>query len=349
MIYLYTLPETGFIWEYDRLVVLCNSVAEESAEFEMELRVGSVLVTGGTFRLHGGRLELTGLAGPLTDAFDLELGRLAAAGHAGRFLSLVYTVTVSGTVSEHTMHLCRIPLEQDFAAFTSSRFLTAAVKEKRVWPDSPEYVSLYVGEADTGGKLTAVLLLASGRDVYTREVDVRPLGSAGVLTTPVRFSRYVLHGETLIGATLRAGRRELRYVFASRRPSCVLEFRNSWGCPEVMPFFAPGEEETAMEYSRSAYDGVYHPLDAGEEYAVTLRTGFLTADMQRLFTDACRSRSLRLGGREVVALEGENRRGLWDEALPSGTLRVRYASRQSVLGGQAPARVFDETFDETFE
>lgn len=199
-------------------------------------------------------------------------------------------------------------------------------------------------------------------DGTTRTVDLLPTGGnekyRTIDTSPDQFAT---DGKTLSGYTVNAGQRSQEYDIDFTEPDCapILIFVNSFGVEELC--YCTGTHAVAPQYKRQSMfiDGLLRNYDIIETRTFKADTGVLTTAEANWWDDLFRSRLVHVVniyqgvatvGKEVVITDSKSEMTNDDAELPRFTFSYQYAQRnQNVLQLERAGRIFDNTFDTTFE
>lgn len=197
-----------------------------------------------------------------------------------------------------------------------------------------------------GTELTFTPPKVQGNDKYTT-IDVSP-------------DRFASEGRLLLSFTVSAGERQQRFIMDLEEPDCapVLIFENSFGCEELI--YCTGTHKVAPSYKRSNtfIDGKFRNYEIVEERTFKADTGYLNTAMANWLDDLFRSQMVRVVnfydgqpdvGKEVTLSDSKSEMSNDDDEMPRFTFSYRYSQRnQNVVDLQRAGRIFDNTFDNTF-
>lgn len=275
------------------------------------------------------------------------------------------TVTVteefegSATVDKQTMTATVVYCAADFgissaASFLEEHFLSILMGDKVTAPGRLEYLH-YIGDgtaaatAEYSDGSTAVFTLSAvaGTDRF-KTVDASP-------------SQFTATNKKLVAYTVTAGLRAQRFTIDFDTPDCapVLLFSNSFGCDELV--YCTGTHTVSPEFSReSAYFNRirrnYH-IEENREFKAD--TGILNMPMANWLDDLFRSERVSIVnfydgvpvvGKDVVITDSKSEYTNDPGSLPRFTFTYTYAQRNhNVIDLRRGGRIFDNTFDNTFE
>lgn len=161
---------------------------------------------------------------------------------------------------------------------------------------------------------------------------------------------------TLFAYTVTVGLRTQEYETDMRYPVCdpVLLFTNSFGCQEL--FYCTGTKKTSPEYERktAVIGGYTRNYRIKETRKFEADTGVIPPALSEFCEDMLRSPRVYLytdnsQGKEVTLSDSKSDRTNETDALLEYTFTYRYAQRmQNVVRFSATGKIFDTTFDDTF-
>lgn len=238
--------------------------------------------------------------------------------------------------------------------FIDTHYLTLLEGEKVTSLHRLEYLH-YIGTDkaevtayyDDGTNKSFSILPVAGNDRYT--------------TLDVSAEQFAMAGKTLLCYDVQAGKRTFRFTIDFAEPDCapVLVFDNSFGVEELI--YCTGTHTIAPSYKREqAYIG-----KTQRNYAITetrvfkADTGILSFAMANWVDELFRSMSVRIVtfkngnpnvGKEVIITDSKSEYDNKPTSLPRFSFSYQYAQRNhNVLNLERVGRIFDNTFDNTFE
>lgn len=248
---------------------------------------------------------------------------------------------------------CTADIASGASNFCKTHFLTILLGEKITSMGRLEYLH-YLG-ADSAS------CTAEYSDGTTATFTPTTIGGSGTYKTiDVSPESFTSEGKTLTAYTVTAGSRSARFVMDLSNPDCapILIFVNSFGCEELA--YCTGTHKLAPEYTRStAYiSGLQKNYDIAEKRKFTADTGIMNEAMANWFDDIFRSSYVRIVniydgtatvGKELLITESKSERTNDTDELPEFTFTYQYAQKnQNVLDLKRAGRIFDNTFDYTF-
>lgn len=241
----------------------------------------------------------------------------------------------------------------DCSTFLTTHFLTLLEGHKTTYMGRLEYLH-YMGKdtatvtAHYSDKTTKLFTAPAtgGNDLYTT-IDVSP-------------SRFEAEGTDLLYYVVEAGSRSITFIIDSeeRDVAPTLLFTNSFGCQELI--YCTGKHEVDPQYTRdTAYmGGIRVNYRITEQRTFNADTGYLGTDMANWADDLFRSDEVYLVnfiggvakvGKRVTLSDSKSKRDNLRDSVPRFTFSYTYAQRQhNVLDLQRAGRIFDNTFDNTF-
>lgn len=197
---------------------------------------------------------------------------------------------------------------------------------------------------DTTDTFTA--LVTGGSDSYTH-LNVSP-------------SQYVATGKTLLSYTVTAGSRQQVYHVMADQPDTapIFCFVNSFGVEEMVYFTGLHEVDPSYERKQTRIGRMLQTFKLTETRNFTGDSGPLTPAMADWIDDLLRSDEIRIcnviagvvrPGKEVVISDSKSHRTNDHAELPRISVTYQYAQRNhNVMQLQRAGRIFDNTFDDTF-
>lgn len=185
-------------------------------------------------------------------------------------------------------------------------------------------------------------------------------GNSKYTTIDVSPDRFNIEEKSLVAYTVTAGSRSQYYEIDFSCPDCapILLFTNSFGVQELA--YCTGTHKVAPEYKRNSalISGKLRNYSIEETRTFKANTGIMNFDMANWFDDVFRSNEIYIVniidgtpivGREVTVTDSKSEYGNDDDEQPRFTFSYRYAQlNQNVLQLNRSGRIFDNTFDNTF-
>lgn len=272
-------------------------------------------------------------------------------------MQLRITMTEDETTASQTLKCqvvyCEADLPTTCADWISNRFLTILDGIKRTAIGRLEYLH-YIGTEAA----TATALYSDGT---TKQFDVTAVGGNGNYTTiDVSPSNFITEGKTLAEYSVTAGNRRQQYRMDFDKPDCapILIFTNSFGVEEL--FYCTGTHTKAPTFKReSAYiNGKNKNYNIIETRTFKADTGILNEAEAFWFGEVLRSDYVRIVtfrnghpniGKEIVLTDSKSEQNNNPDELIRFTFSYQYAQKnQNVVDEQREGRIFDNTFDYTF-
>lgn len=261
--------------------------------------------------------------------------------------------TQSGTA---TVLFSRVDVGVSAQEFYGSYFLTILQGPKLTAMGRLELLWYYGSESATvtaeytdGTTATMAAVMATETSEYSC-IDASP-------------DHYVQAGKELSCYTVTAGNRSQRFDIDFLRPDCapILEFYNSFGVWELI--YCTGTHKVSPSYKRETarIGGMLRTYKTEETRHFEGDTGILTPAMAAWADELFRSGEVyvvnvyggdvsnRDAGKDVVITESKSELSNEDDDLPHFSFTYQYAQRiHNVLQLQRVGRIFDNTFDHTF-
>lgn len=271
---------------------------------------------------------------------------------------LVCSVTITADADAYTMQalfsMADVGIDAD--EFYGSHFLSILMGTKVTARGRRELVWMYGSDAAS--------VTAEYDDGTTRSFAVSPVGGSDTYTClDVSPGTFTASGKTLVAYTVTAGSRSQRFEMDLSEPDCapILEFYNSFGVWEMI--YCTGAHKVTPDYKRSAtrIGGMLRNYHIEETRTFKADTGFLGRAMANWADDLFRSPEVyvvnvengsvvsRDSGKEVVITDSKSDNSNEDDFTPRFTFSYQYSQRiQNVLQLSRVGRIFDNTFDQTF-
>ena len=284
-----------------------------------------------------------------------DLGELLEP-YARKQLVCSVSISAGGTTSTCTVLYAMVDVGISASEFYSSYFLsilmgtkiTAAGRRELLWFYGSGSASVTAEYAD-GTRESFSANAIGGSSTYTC-IDVSP-------------DNFITSGKQLVAYTVEAGSRRQRFEMDFSEPDCapILEFYNSFGVWEYI--YCTGTHQVNSDFKRSQarIGGRLRSYKIEETRVFKADTGILNTAMANWAEDLFRSDEVYVvnvvdgnvqdanGGMEVVLSDSDSKRTNEDDHLPRFTFSYQYAQRiQNVLQMDRVGRIFDNTFDHTF-
>ncbi|MBQ8099171.1 MAG: hypothetical protein IJ244_06575 [Bacteroidaceae bacterium] len=226
--------------------------------------------------------------------------------------------------------------------------ITAAGRRELLWYYGNDEAIVRAVYSD-GSLVAFAATVVGGTSQYTC-IDVSP-------------DNFVTSGKQLVEYGVTAGSRHQLFEMDLSEPDCapILEFYNSFGVWEYI--YCTGTHQVGSDFKRSQarIGGRLRNYKIEETRTFKADTGFLNTAMANWAEDLFRSDEVYVvnvvngivqdanGGKEVVLSDSKSDRTNEDEHMPRFTFSYQYAQRiQNVLQMDRVGRIFDNTFDHTF-
>ncbi len=334
-----SLPTICFPHEIDTLRIAATEAVD------VEIYVDNICILATTLSPVDGTATIEDLAPLLRDY---------AAEGLHSFGILVDTVQTGTTIIP-----CNFDTTATAAAFCTTHFLSPLTGEKPTLSTATEYLSLYAVEGTAGsGSTEAQWYAADGTIATTTQALTAQFVTGEISTIDVSPTALTppTDGAQLISYTVKVGERQQRYrllpqsLLANGSP-VTLQFRNVFGCPDT--FHLLGLVERTLKPTRQAAQvaGRYRNITVKAVPTYKAETGQLTAPLLPLLDDLCTCIQPITNTKNGVSLaitDCEVQTTTDPHALPTATITWR--ETVNVIGWQPrwAVRLFDETFDTTF-
>lgn len=266
-----------------------------------------------------------------------------------------FTLLVDGTaVKTVTVMTCRTAISERANTFYTDFFFTPSMGERDTAIGRYETVTMYC-DATTAVTALCTYLAADGSIVLKTKAVKSFSGWQSVDVSPAKFTD---PAGRLIGYVVQAGARKARYRVIANPPEAepAFIFRNSFGCWETI--YLTGARQVTPSYTRSnaIIEGRNIMYDIDETMSFKAQTGPLRPGMVPVAMDLARSREVYLLGKDGVAgdritvTDVDVKHTNEDNSIPDFTFTYRRADRRSAqIAVVRPPRLFDSTFDDTYE
>lgn len=325
-----------FVTELDVIEVTSNSdVSFTIADSGGTILNGTYTPVAGTVRIY----HLARLLRPLIDG-----------------VTAVFTFTADST--SKTVHVVQsgVTVSESAATFLPSFFLSAVMTERDTSLERKELLYLIPIEA-TLPTVQAVCSYWNGESIVTA---TKPVAGIIVANEPcyvdASASRFVdSELGTLVAYTIVAGERTMRFrVTTLPTAEHAMLFHNTFGAWEPIYFAGMTEEDAEFSRSSAFINGMYVNYDIDETTVLKSWTGPLRPSGVILARDLARSRSVWIlkgsdASDEVTITAVDVKHSSADNEIADFT----FTWRRSALDPNRsytvrPPKLFDETFDETY-
>ena len=326
-----------FTSEFSHLQCSC-----QSASMVFAVRMGSVEILSQTYFPDENHLVTIYDLDRLLESYIAEL--------CGTF-----TLLVDGTaVKTVTVITCRTAISERANTFYTGFFFTPSMGERDTAIGRYETVTMYC-DANTAVTALCTYLDANGTIVLKTKAVKSFSGWQPIDVSPAQFAD---SAGRLIGYVVQAGVRKARYRVLANPPEAdpAFIFRNSFGCWETI--YLTGAKQVTPSYTRSnaIIEGQVIMYDIEETMSYKAQTGPLRPGMVPVALDLARSREIYLLGKDgtagdrITVTDVDVKHTNEDNSIPDFTFTYRRADRRSAkLAVVRPPRVFDKTFDNTYE
>lgn len=300
-----------------------------------------------------------------------DLARLVTAALEG---SLVASLSITATDSAEnnlsltaTIYYSRVRVREVATDFLASRFLSLTTRRtSRIGFSEMLFAFLTADEAaDADLKATAMATYADG-STATFPIALTDLSTTaeGLVALDVSLAQFrdPDYAADIARVVITLGQRTLTIDTDFSPAVCRghLRFVNAFGLPDVVHILGRITEKTTFARSAGWFAGHYRQYDAQETLDRELSSGYVDDDAYTLWLDCARTTSLAIfphpaatgtsgqSGTAAVITAEKFEHSDEDDALHIVTLSVRPSSRFPELSASEPFRIFDATFDNTF-
>ena len=337
-----TINAIAFPWEVDTLAIGTTASGERSVSVDLLCGEVSILSTALSFG-GDGTVTLEDMAS-LFEAYSDDAVKNCV-------------LKLNGvTAASWVLIPCRLSTTDSAQVWCSQSFLTVVRGERMTHAASREYLSWWQPSAGNA-TLSVAAVWASSSGVQTESRTMSVDARQGINTHSWNVSEWTppAAGAVLVRYTISLGNRIQRYCLrAVEHAPSVLCFLNSFGVYESMTFFGVVERDTKPTRTSAIIGGKTRNYDVESVPTWKASTGELPEGMSGLMDDVVRARRLWLmdgaiGDVEVTLTDNEWKRTNTSVDSLSGTVTWRMTSRRQLRARTAQdGRIFDETFDETF-
>lgn len=255
---------------------------------------------------------------------------------------------------ETSVVYCAAEVEEDAVTYCAAHFLsrlqgaklTAMGRLEYLHYDSTEAATVTAYYAD-GTTATFTPTVIGGNGTTYSTVDVSP-------------SNFTTEGKTLCRYVVTAESRSQTFDIDFNAPDCapILLFTNSFGCQELAYCVGEHKVNPEIKWETTYIKSELRAYRTEETRTFEADTGVMTFAMADWMTDLLRSDEIYVVnfidgspnvGRRVLLTEQKSEYGNAHDELPRFTFSYRYARRnQNVIAAARAGRIFDNTFDFTF-
>lgn len=258
-------------------------------------------------------------------------------------------------MGEVTVITCNAAVEERAYTFYKDFFFTPSMGERDTAAGRYETVSALT-DAETAVEAICTYRAADGT-VSTKKVALPPVtGVSTINVSPARFED--ADSGTLVAYTVQCGNRKARYRVLAAAPEVdpAIIFRNCFGCWETIHL--TGAKEVSPSYTRSAalIEGQVRNYDIAEVMSFKAHTGPLRPGMVPVALDLARAKDVFLlnadgtAGARLTITDVDVKHTNEDNSIPDFQFTYRRADRRSaMLAVVRPPKLFDDTFDKTYD
>lgn len=262
-------------------------------------------------------------------------------------LQISLTLTVTPMSSSSTTKTCTVyysEVDIQDTTFANSRFLTMC--------DGVRYSNLGRREY-LYSRTSSASAVRTYNDGSTATNSLSSSGSSsGIYLFDLTSLLAPVSGKRLVSMTVTSGSRSQQYIILPDDDDDVecLVFKNAFGLRETMYFDGTLAIKPSYKRSEIIIGRAVEHYDIDETVSHESTTGHLTDGMVKLFRDVLRSYDIRLlsTGQQVVITDSKADGDNDDDRLIRMSLTWMLAQTVQTNDGAFSGRIFDDTFDYTF-
>lgn len=269
-----------------------------------------------------------------------------------------FTFLVNGSAlgqSNVKVFRCNKSVAESAQKFIPDFFLTAAMGERNTCVGRYEVLTLY-SDTEVAVQAICTYVDADKKVESLTETITNLTGWSLINVSPSRFEKP--EKGTLVAYTIAAGKRRARYRVFPSLPEAdpVVMFRNAFNAWETL--YLTGAKETSGSFTRSAamIEGRYRVYDIEAVISHKAMTGPLRPGELCVAVDLCTSKDVYLlnadgtAGDEITITAADIKHTNEDNNLRNINITYRLADRRNArIEVVRPPRIFDDTFDSTYE
>ena len=269
------------------------------------------------------------------------------------------TKGTSYTTELGTVLFGTVDVQESASAFCDAHFLTILNGPKETAYGRTECLSAYSATSLT---VTATVYSSTTKATSSKTATLSAINTTGsvsdfnVSASAVASAVGIASGETLLGYVCTAGSRSQEYIVIEDEipPSPAMCFLNSFGCWEYIYCTGTHTKDSKYERSSARVSGMTRNYKITETREFKAKTGVLNEAMADWADDLFRSQSVYLFnggkmGKEVVITDSKSEITNEDDNMPSFEFTWQYSQKLHNIMDVERERVFDATFDYTFE
>ena len=260
---------------------------------------------------------------------------------------------VDGALVKHvSVFTCRINISESADTFYTDFFFTPCTGERDTALGRYETLTLYAGKNTSVDAVCTYFTADETLVTKTKHIADTSVG----LMIDVSPSKFIDDAGELVSYVIHAGARYMPYRVLESVPDAdpAFIFKNCFGCWETI--YLIGAKETVPTYTRSnavvGGNAVMYDIQEVMSYKADtgpLRPGMVPADLARA-KDVFLLKKDGTAGDRITITEVDVKHTNEDNSLPDFTFTYRRADRRSsMIDVVRPPKLFDDTFDETYE
>ena len=271
-----------------------------------------------------------------------------------------FTIVIDGvaaSIGSIKVFRCDYQLHLDATKYLGEFFLTSGHGERDTALGRKELLPVY----DADGEAAVAVCTYADSDTHALAYVTKQLGDV-VDFVELDISPDVFddqQGMNLVAYEVQCGRRRQRYrVLDLPEADPVLSFVNRFGCRELLYFAGAKTTSTAYTRDNAQVNGAYRVYHIDEVVSHEAQTGPLRPSMVAVAADLARAKDVWLydvasaaEGDPVAITAADIKYTNEDSAIADLSVTYRLTRRRTMQGDEATRalRVFDSTFDETYE
>lgn len=255
---------------------------------------------------------------------------------------------------------CRWDIETTAEEFCKKHFLTAAPTRKTTYLKAKETISWWNFPAETA-IITAQWMTAAGVQ-HTTHIPALTTPTTSITTADCSPQTLIppTPSAHLIGYTITVGERTIYFhlppIGSNLKGVTTISFLNIFYIPENFHFFGSIVRETKNTYTRARIGRTYRNLTVKEEETYQATTGSISQQEYQRISDLITTPRAWRGKKEIVITDADIKEDLHPHQPQMGTITWREKRLTHHLPLPTPyhiapttPRIFDSTFDSTFE
>ena len=266
-----------------------------------------------------------------------------------------FTFIYNGTQqSKHTVMRCDVDFDMTAAAFCNTHFLTLMFSTKITAVDRREILAFYAKEELSTTATVNAAYLSAGK-ITSGSFQCPAIGSGAVKYLDVSPSVFKSGDKKLLYYTVTLGKRNMRYEldYTTFLQQTHFVYRNCFGVEDTFSCTGEATSEGKFERYYATFSGGYKNYKRKNLREYTVDTGLLTQAAAYAVDDMFSSEEIwiydELGPiKEIVILDQKVQRSSLPEELPRFEFSYRLTQSNQRYKTALYGRIFDATFDRSF-